>query len=61
MSDDIYEIASKKLERFIADNVLADSLFLGCCGEVIDKLVRNLQDAYTPGKLRPRRIIKVQR
>lgn len=60
-STDIYTITHDQLESFIADTIQADSLFQGCCGEVINQLVRSLQDASAPRKLRPRRIIKVLR
>ncbi|XP_053391605.1 2'-5'-oligoadenylate synthase 1A-like [Mercenaria mercenaria] len=59
LSSDIYTLSSGTLESFIADNIQANTQFLGCCGEVIDSLVRKLQDTdMVPSKLRPRRIIK---
>lgn len=60
MSTDIYTITRRDdLQSFIADNIQSDSLFKDCCGEVINTLVLWLQDDNFPGKLKPRRIIKV--
>ncbi|XP_045160340.2 2'-5'-oligoadenylate synthase 1-like [Mercenaria mercenaria] len=59
VSTDIYALNGGTLEIFIAENIQADSSFLGCCGDVINSLVRKLQDTSSvTSKLRPRRIIK---
>ena len=55
---DMYMLQSNGLDKFIADHVQADSLFLGCCGDVINTLVRHLHSSS--GKLTPKEILKVQ-
>ncbi|XP_053394158.1 2'-5'-oligoadenylate synthase 2-like [Mercenaria mercenaria] len=56
---DLYQLQSQDIDNFIAHHVQADSLFLGCCGEVIDTLVRKLQEIKKVSKkLQPKQIIK---
>ncbi|XP_045203199.1 2'-5'-oligoadenylate synthase 1A-like [Mercenaria mercenaria] len=56
---DMYGLEERDLDIYIAEHIQADTLFLGCCGEVINNLVKDLQDKEkSPKHLRPRRIVK---
>lgn len=56
---DLQELRQDNLESFVADHIQADGSYLRCCGDVIDSLVKVMQDTIKiPEKLRPRRIIK---